>query len=55
MLPVIADHYPIEIALECKFINFVKTLAKSNNNSVAYMANYDAHRSGPWIDWAVTF
>ena len=40
MLPVIADHYPIEITLECKFVNFVKTLAKSNNNSVAYMANY---------------
>ena len=36
----ITDHYHVEILLECKFVNFIKTLAKSNNKSVSYMGNY---------------
>ena len=40
MLPIITDHYPVEMLLECKFVNFIKTLAKSNNKSVSYMGNY---------------
>ena len=39
MLPIIADVYPIEIALECKFVKFFKSLTNSENKSVAYMAN----------------
>ena len=39
MLPIIADAFPIEIILECKFINFCKSLLNSGNESVIYMAN----------------
>ena len=40
MLPIIADIYPIEISLECKFVNFVKSAIGSQNELVAYMANF---------------
>ena len=39
MLPIIADVYPIEISLECKFVKFVKSTIGSKNQSVSYMAN----------------
>ena len=31
MLPIIADTYPLDIALECRFIKFVKTVINSEN------------------------
>ena len=39
MLPIIADAFPIEVSLECKFVKFVKSTIGSHNKSVAYMAN----------------
>ena len=39
MLPIIADAFPIEISLECKFVKFVKTTIGSHNKTVAFMAN----------------
>ena len=39
MLPIIADAFPIEISLECKFVKFVKSTIGSNNMSVAFVAN----------------
>ena len=39
MLPIIADAFPIEISLECKFVKFVKSTIESCNKSVAYIAN----------------
>ena len=39
MLPIIADAFPIEISLECKFVKFVKSTIESQNRSVAFMAN----------------
>ena len=40
MLPIIADAFPIEISLECKFVKFLKSTIGSHNRSVAYMANF---------------
>ena len=39
MLPIIADAYPIEISLKCKFVKFVKSTIGSHNNSLAFVAN----------------
>ena len=39
MLPVIADTYPIDIALEIRFIKFFKSVINSENETVMYMAN----------------
>ena len=39
MLPIIADAFPIEVSLECKFVKFVKSTIGSHNKSVVYMAN----------------
>ena len=39
MLPIIADTYPLEIALESRFIKFFKSVMNSENELVAYRAN----------------
>ena len=39
MLPIIADTYPLDIALECRFIKFVKTVINSENELVTYLAD----------------
>ena len=39
MLPIIADTYPLEYALESRFIKFLKSVMNSENELVAYMAN----------------
>ena len=39
MLPIIADTYPLDIALECRFIKFVITVINSENELVTYLAD----------------
>ena len=40
MLLIIADAFPIEISLECKFVKFFKSTIGSHTQKVAFMANF---------------
>ena len=40
LLPLIAENMPIQSILDCKFISFYKTIAKSENKIVSFTAKY---------------
>ena len=43
MIPLIAENVPIECFLDCKFLNFYRSIATSKNNIVKYIANINTY------------
>ena len=43
LLPLIAENMPLQCILECKYIAFYKSIAKSDNKIVSFTAKYKLH------------
>ena len=43
LLPLIAENMPLQCNLDCKYIAFYKSIAKSDNNIVRFTAKYKFH------------
>ena len=43
MIPLIAENVPIKCFLDCKFLNFYRSIATSKNNIVKYIANINTY------------
>ena len=40
IIPLLASQLPLEIQLKCRFLNFYRSLLRSDNNLIRYLANF---------------